>query len=215
MMIAPTQAFAPTTIDLVAYTTRLWGHLLLAPLTWAAPGAPVLPAPPPPALVATPAAAPGTSVATADAPVTDHALLALLGHFAQHLGLITLLEAVPIDQKQVEHTPQSKLIEFLVGILAGIDFLQDLNKGPAPLAHDLTLAQAWGQAAFAHYSGVSRTLAAADDVTLRAVQTVLAQVSRPFIHCPGSAGHPPEPPPAGGGYRPDRPPGEPAQHDLP
>ncbi len=36
--------------------------------------------------------------------------------------------------------------------------------------------------AFAHYSGVSRTLAAADPATLAAVQTVLQEISQPFIN---------------------------------
>jgi hypothetical protein len=121
------------------------------------------------------------ALAAIDDPVTDHALLVLLGHFAHHLGLLALLEAVPLAQKCVTHSPQTKLIEFLVAILAGIPHLQDLNDGPAPLVHDPTVAQAWGQPAFAHYSGVSRTLAAADETTLQAVRDALAQVSRPFI----------------------------------
>lgn len=121
------------------------------------------------------------ALAATDQPVTDHALLVLLGHFAHHLGLLELLEAVPLAQKCVTHAPQTKLIEFLVAILAGIPHLQDLNNGPAPLVHDPTVAQAWNQPAFAHYSGVSRTLAAADQTTLEAVLDALAQVSRPFI----------------------------------
>jgi hypothetical protein len=120
-------------------------------------------------------------LAWTDAPVTNHALLVLLGHFAHHLGLVRLLEAVPIAQKKVDHAPQTKLIEFLVGILAGIAYLQDLNDAPAPLAQDHLVAQAWQQPGFAHYSGVSRTLAAADPPTLAAVQAALAQVSRPFL----------------------------------
>ncbi|HSH79836.1 MAG TPA: hypothetical protein VLA19_15025, partial [Herpetosiphonaceae bacterium] len=122
-----------------------------------------------------------TALAAADQPVTDHALLVLLGHFAQHLGLVALLEDVPLAQKQVTHAPQTKLIQFLVAILAGIQQLQDLNDGPAPLVHDPTVPHAWGQPAFAHYSGVSRTLAAADATTLQAVLDALAQVSRPCI----------------------------------
>ena len=47
--------------------------------------------------------------------------------------------------------------------------------------HDPTVPQAWGQAAFAHYSGVSRTLAVADATTLAAVHAALAHLSRPFI----------------------------------
>ncbi len=62
--------------------------------------------------------------------VTDHALLVLLGKFAQHLGLVRLLQAVALPQKTRDHRPQTKLIQFLVGILAGLDYLQDFNLGP-------------------------------------------------------------------------------------
>jgi hypothetical protein len=124
----------------------------------------VAPAPPPPLSLA-----------------TDHALLVLLGKFAQHLGLIGLLEAVPIAQKTREHRPQTKLIQFLIAILAGLDYLQDFNLASRPLAADRALIASWGQQAFAHYSGVSRTLAAADATTLQAVVAALQQVSRPFL----------------------------------
>jgi hypothetical protein len=112
---------------------------------------------------------------------TDHALLVLLGKFAQHLGLIRLLSAVPIPQKTREHRPQTKLLQFLIGILAGLDYLQDFNLGPRPLVADRAVIASWGQQAFAHYSGVSRTLAAADATTVQAVVAALQQVSRPFL----------------------------------
>jgi hypothetical protein len=123
------------------------------------------------------AAAPPTSLPL----TTDHALLVLLGKFAQHLGLIGLLEAVPIPQKTREHRPQTKLIQFLVGILAGLDYLQDFNLGTHPLIADRAVITSWGQAAFAHYSSVSRTLAAADATTVQALVAALQQVSRPFL----------------------------------
>jgi hypothetical protein len=113
---------------------------------------------------------------------TEHAWLVVLGHLAQVLGLVVGLEEVPIGQRQgSKHTPQSKVIEFLVGILGGIDYLQDLNLGARPIASDATIAHAWAQETFAHYSGVSRTLEAADEETLAAVVEVLRTVSRPFI----------------------------------
>ena len=113
---------------------------------------------------------------------TDHAWLVVMGQFAQALGLVKELEAVPIDQKQgPKCTPQTKLIELLVGILGGIEYLQDLNLEAHPIAADPTIAQAWAQAVFAHYSGVSRTLEAADESTLAAVIETLRQVSQPFI----------------------------------
>ena len=113
---------------------------------------------------------------------TDHAWLVVLGQFAQALGLVQDLECVPIDQKQgPKCSPQTKLIELLIGILGGMEYLQDLNLEAHPIANDPTLAQAWAQASFAHYSGVSRTLAAADENTLAALIEILRRVSQPFI----------------------------------
>jgi hypothetical protein len=114
---------------------------------------------------------------------TDHAWLVVLGHFAQALGLVTGLEGVPLEQKKGPNDlpPQTKLIEFLVGILAGIEQLQELNQGSQPIVKDPTIAEAWAQAIFRHYSQVSRTLEVADEQTLRAVMEVLRTVSEPFI----------------------------------
>jgi hypothetical protein len=161
----------------------MWSQLLFAPLLWTAPTTPALaavqPRPRSPTVITD--AERLSTLADADAPVTDHALLVLLGHFAQHLGLLPLLHHVPLTQKKVRHTPQAKLITFLLAILAGLEHLNDLNDALAPLSADPTLAQAWGLPAFAHYSGVSRTLAAADEQTLDAVLEALASLSRPFI----------------------------------
>ena len=121
-------------------------------------------------------------VAEAIDATTDHAWLVVLGHFAQALGLTARLAGVALPQRQGKNgPPQTKLIEFLVGILGGIDYLQDLNQGPQPIATDPTLAQAWAEAAFSHYSQVSRSLEAADETTLAGVIAALRQVSAPFI----------------------------------
>ena len=88
---------------------------------------------------------------------------------------------MPIDQRQGDYSPQSKLIEFLVAILAGLEHLEDLNQASDPLVKDQAVITSWGQAGFAHYSGVSRTLSAAGDDTLREVLQVLETVSQPFI----------------------------------
>lgn len=112
---------------------------------------------------------------------TDHAGLVLLGKFAQHLGLIERLQTIPLAQRTRTHSPQDKLIQFFVGILAGLDYLQDFNLASHPLVTDQAVCASWQQDAFAHYSGLSRTLAAADDATLAALQSVLQEVSRPFL----------------------------------
>jgi len=103
------------------------------------------------------------------------------GLFARRIGLVEALEGVPIPQRRREHVPQTKLIEFLVSILAGCAYLQDISHGPHPLDQDLVVAQAWGQAGWADYSGVSRTLKACTEETVAAVREALEAVSRPFI----------------------------------
>jgi len=88
---------------------------------------------------------------------------------------------VPVPQKMIRHAPQKKLLEFQMAILVGVEYLQDINAGAHPLARDRTVAQAWGQDSLAHYSAVSRTLAACDHETVTAVQAVLDAISQPFI----------------------------------
>jgi hypothetical protein len=181
MMIAPRHATGPSVLDLIAQTSQLWSQALLAPLAWLAPAADLALAEPSLPAVADTASSQLSALAATAEPVTDHALLVLLGHFAQHLGLLDLFKAVPLKQKTFTHAPHTKLIEFLLAVLAGLGQLKELNEAAAPLATDTALAQAWGQRAFAHYSGVSRTLAAADEQTLQAVLAALSRVSQPFI----------------------------------
>jgi hypothetical protein len=113
---------------------------------------------------------------------TDHAWLVVMGYLGQALGLITGLEEVPIQQRKGPKCgPQTKIIELLVGILGGIEYLQDLSLAENPIAKDPTIAEAWAQEVFVHYSGVSRTLDASDAETLAAIVEVLQAISRPFI----------------------------------
>ena len=113
--------------------------------------------------------------------LTQHALMVAWGEFAHEIGLIPKLLRVPIPQKSVVHTPQAKVLTFLMGILTGITHLKDLNEGPHPLAHDWPATRAWGLDSLAHYSGVSRTLAACDKTTQEAITQVLHEVEQPFI----------------------------------
>lgn len=112
---------------------------------------------------------------------TEHGLLIAFGQFAHQHGLVSRLMQVPIDQKTRTFTPQTKLLELLVGTLAGIEYLRDLNDGPRPVAKDPLVAEAWGQAAWAHYSGVSRTLDACNAQTVHATQEAVEAFSQPFI----------------------------------
>jgi len=113
--------------------------------------------------------------------LTSHAMLVPWGIFAQRIGLVDALEEVTIPQRQREHRPQTKLIEFLASILSGCAYLQDISRGPHPLDQDQAVAEAWGQEKWADYSGVSRTLKASTDETVSSVEDALEKVSRPFI----------------------------------
>jgi len=55
--------------------------------------------------------------------LTHHALLVLWGQFAQQLGLVDALMAVQLHQKVATHRPQTKVLEFLLAILAGLPHL--------------------------------------------------------------------------------------------
>ncbi len=91
---------------------------------------------------------------------TQHAFLVAWGWFAEHIGLIQQLQALSFKQKHSHHRPQTKVLEFLVAILAGLQHLQEISLAAHPLDKDQAVAQAWGQPAWADYSGVSRTRSA-------------------------------------------------------
>jgi hypothetical protein len=112
---------------------------------------------------------------------TSHGMLVAFGEFLNQYRLIEKIMQVSVDQKTRKFTPQTKLVEFLAGILSGMEHLQDLNDGAQPVAKDGVVARAWGQAGFAHYSGVSRTLDACNEETVAAVEKVIDEFSQPFI----------------------------------
>ena len=76
--------------------------------------------------------------------LTSHAMLIPWGVFAKQIGLVAALKQVPIDQRRRDHRPQTKLIEFLVSILSGCAYLQDISRGSHPLDQDRAVAQACG-----------------------------------------------------------------------
>lgn len=112
---------------------------------------------------------------------THHAFLVAWGWFAEKIGLIKALQAVPLRQKRYQHKPQTKVLEFLVAILAGWEHLQDISRSAHPLDQDQAVAEAWGQDAWADYSGVSRTLSALSWDEARALAGALDQVEQPLL----------------------------------
>jgi hypothetical protein len=116
---------------------------------------------------------------------TQHGLLIAFGEFARHTGLIAGLMRIRIPQKIQRHTgavvPQTKVVELYAGLLAGIEYLQDLNLGHHPLVADRAVIEAWEQVRFVHYSNVSRTLEACDETTVQDLRAVIEDFNQPFI----------------------------------
>ncbi len=112
---------------------------------------------------------------------TEHALLVLLGQYAQHLGLIKALMAVSLHQQTRTFSPQTKVLEFLVAILAGLPHLEDISRDGPPLDPDQAVAHAWQQAGWADCSGVARTLQVLTQVEAEAIAQVLDAISRPLL----------------------------------
>ena len=113
--------------------------------------------------------------------LTQHAMLVLWGQFAQCIGLIDAIEAIPLHQKTRTHRPQTKVLEFLVAILAGLPYLKDVSRSAHPLDQDQAVARAWEQPAWADYRGVSRTLHALSMDEAHEIVQVLDALSQPFI----------------------------------
>lgn len=112
---------------------------------------------------------------------TQHAFLVAWGWFAKESGLIDKIQGIPLKQKIYRHSPQSKVLEFVVGTLAGMRHLQDLSLAAHPLDRDRAVADAWGEPHWADYSGVSRTLSRLSWVEVRAIVAVLEEVSQPYL----------------------------------
>jgi len=112
---------------------------------------------------------------------TQHAFLVAWGWFAEHIGLIQQLQTVHLKQKRYNHTPQTKVLEFLVAILAGSKHLQDISLAAHPLDKDQAVAEAWTQPGWADYSGVSRTLSGLSWDEARQIASVLEQMNQPYI----------------------------------
>lgn len=84
---------------------------------------------------------------------TQHAFLVTWGWFAEHIDAPERFEQVTLKQKRYHHTPQSKVLEFLVSILGGAQYLQDTSQAAHPLDKDQAVAEAWGQ----HFNSRSRS----------------------------------------------------------
>ena len=112
---------------------------------------------------------------------TNHAMLVVWGQYAQAMGLIQELAEVPLHQKKIRHDPHTKVLEFFLAVLAGLEHLQDLSSAAEPIEKDQVVARAWLQPGWADYSGVSRTLTALTQSEAEQIVQGLDRISQPFI----------------------------------
>jgi hypothetical protein len=112
---------------------------------------------------------------------TQHALLVIWGLYAQALGLIQEIQKVPIEQKTVAYSPHTKILEFFLAILAGLEHLQELNTAAEPLVRDPAVAQAWRQPGWAHHTGVSRTLSTLRQSEAEQIVQAVERLEKPLL----------------------------------
>jgi hypothetical protein len=112
---------------------------------------------------------------------TNHAMLVVWGQYAHCLGIPQGFAKVPSSQKTVDHSPQSKVLEFLVAQLAGLEYLKDISHSANPLDQDEVAANAWGQEGWADYSGVSRTMSTLSDDEAAQYIAVVDQATQVLI----------------------------------
>jgi hypothetical protein len=62
-----------------------------------------------------------------------------------------------------------------------LEHLQDISRSAHPLDQDRAVAKAWGQAGWADYSGVSRTLTGLTQTEAEQIAAVLDQITRPIL----------------------------------
>ena len=113
---------------------------------------------------------------------TQHAFLVAWCQFDQAKGLTQRIEAVKLRQKNYYHRPQTKVLEFLAAILGGLKQLQEISLAAHPLDKDQAVAEAWGQAGWADYSGVSRTMSGLSWEEAHAIVAELDAFSQPFLN---------------------------------
>lgn len=87
---------------------------------------------------------------------TQFAPLGVLGYCLNRTDFLKIaLGEIEFSEKEVQHSPEAKILDTLVSILAGCRSISTINTRIRP---DWALAQAWGRQKFAEQSTIARTL---------------------------------------------------------
>jgi hypothetical protein len=107
---------------------------------------------------------------------TPRASLAAIGLKLKHLDLFgPIREQVHINQKTVRYTPQDKLYDAFISLLAGAHGLVEVN---TRLRSDPALQRAFGRSGCADQSVIQQTLDACDATTVTQMHAALATIFR-------------------------------------
>jgi len=94
---------------------------------------------------------------------TAYGPLCALGHYLRQNRVLQPLEQIHLPQKTIRHSPTQKLLDALIGTLAGCSALYQLNVKVRP---DRPLQQAFGRERCADQSTVAATLNAFTEETV-------------------------------------------------
>ncbi len=101
--------------------------------------------------------------------------LCILGHHLSEEGILEPLRGVKIEQKTVLHSPQQKLTDALMSILAGCKTLYETNVRVRP---DLPLMRAFGRERSAEQSTIQRTLDAFTQENVHQLREAAERIAR-------------------------------------
>ncbi len=115
---------------------------------------------------------------------TGFAPLGVLGYCLTRTDFLApLFSELALPIKKIDHTPNDKLLDVLVSILAGCRAIYQVNSRLRP---DLALARAWGRKQFASQANLARTLDAFTPVNLsqlrRGSEALFRRESRTLQH---------------------------------
>lgn len=111
-------------------------------------------------------------IVVTDAPFnTAYAPLAVLATHYQHQHTFQSLFALGLPGKQRDFSPEDKLVQVMVSMLAGCVTVSEVN---LYLKHENALAHSWGWVRFADQSTLSRTL---DQLTLKQIVALRASTT--------------------------------------
>lgn len=114
---------------------------------------------------------------------TQFAPLAVIGCYCKQEEYLKPLNQVEIGMKSVKFTPQDKLSQVFVSILAGCHHLAEVNTRLVP---DRILAKSWGWPQFTDQSNLSRNLDRLTQINInqlrQAIRTIWLPNSRTLTH---------------------------------